>query len=965
LLLTVPSRAQAPVEFFAFNGDPAPVPGETAFFGDFFGHEPLINQSGEILFQATIVDESDQLIEPGRRGLFLKSGESIALVARIDIPVPIPDGITMTEDVASGDPQNVTFTSFNDQAVLSDDGSVVFSVSSALEFDGGLKQEFASSGYFYWADGVLEPLLIEGIEVLLENGETGSVGPFTSNFTRSQAAYNQGLFAALGSVVMPAFPFGRAALWGIEPGPGVPVLLAVDLTMDAQELQQLGIPGHPGGIAVRPMRTAVNTGGVVAAYGSEVDVAFDAPDLSIYQFDFAAKGVIPADLILQTFTIFNELPTFDLRIDGDGVVAYSGGFTTDSEALFSQNFQEFGVHRGASGVSVDQVYAFNTLAADFGSETAYYGRPDGIALLDDGRVLFVTEANPQQLDIASDPNAPDTGPTAVWLEDSLRVIEGTQLPSDAGTIRIDELVSVHVNNNGLVVFTCMIEGDGVDQFNDFGIYAVPAAGGNPVKGIREGDVLQFKGIERRVVEIEALNFLSSGSSEPSVHGPGTSGFPRALNDSGEFVFAATFGPTSGIVLADASGMGNVKFGSVFNLTSPAFNKGGPIPAKHTIDGDDVSPKLDWDGVSASKYALIMRDETDGGTVHWLAYDIPGSVMSLPEAIPMDGELSDGTRQGTNDFGNTGYNGPAPPPEEDEHLYSFTVFALSEALGLPAGSTETQVTDALDGKVVAEAKLTGTYERPGDADNDGLPDDLEMELGTDPNDPDTDGDGVTDGVEVFVLESDPLAPDIDDDGLNDSEEESLGTDPNEADTDRDGTDDPDDAEPLAPSDALLKAREDAFQARFGTAGPPPKLDLDVMENDDFEADSIIDSFRNPDKGGQIDTGLPFRKGTDGPPFAIGYTPAQGFEGTETFWYQITNSTGRRSVAPVLVTIDIQLGNINGDEDINAVDVQLVINAVLGLDIGEVVADINANGATNAVDVQLVINAVLGLNIEDQV
>jgi len=53
------------------------------------------------------------------------------------------------------------------------------------------------------------------------------------------------------------------------------------------------------------------------------------------------------------------------------------------------------------------------------------------------------------------------------------------------------------------------------------------------------------------------------------------------------------------------------------------------------------------------------------------------------------------------------------------------------------------------------------------------------------------------------------------------------------------------------------------------------------------------------------------------------------------------------------------DLNGDMDVNAVDVQLVINGALGLDIGTINADVDDNMVVNAVDVQLVINAALGL------
>lgn len=90
----------------------------------------------------------------------------------------------------------------------------------------------------------------------------------------------------------------------------------------------------------------------------------------------------------------------------------------------------------------------------------------------------------------------------------------------------------------------------------------------------------------------------------------------------------------------------------------------------------------------------------------------------------------------------------------------------------------------------------------DSDSDGLPDYYEDILGTDKNDPDTDGDGLTDGYEVFYLGTDSLKADSDDNGVNDGDEDpdndglsnlkeyELGTDPHNADTDGDGLTDGD-------------------------------------------------------------------------------------------------------------------------------------------------------------------------------
>ncbi len=75
---------------------------------------------------------------------------------------------------------------------------------------------------------------------------------------------------------------------------------------------------------------------------------------------------------------------------------------------------------------------------------------------------------------------------------------------------------------------------------------------------------------------------------------------------------------------------------------------------------------------------------------------------------------------------------------------------------------------------------------GDYDEDGLTNAHERELGTDPRDPDSDGDGLTDAREVTELGTDPLSQDTDGDGLTDDCELVNGMDPLDPDTDDDGT-----------------------------------------------------------------------------------------------------------------------------------------------------------------------------------
>ena len=66
--------------------------------------------------------------------------------------------------------------------------------------------------------------------------------------------------------------------------------------------------------------------------------------------------------------------------------------------------------------------------------------------------------------------------------------------------------------------------------------------------------------------------------------------------------------------------------------------------------------------------------------------------------------------GVTSFGDTGYGGPAPPTSSGTHRYQFTIYALSEAPGLTPGAGKDQVLAAIEGKVLAQTMLEGTYSR---------------------------------------------------------------------------------------------------------------------------------------------------------------------------------------------------------------------------------------------------------------
>jgi Raf kinase inhibitor-like YbhB/YbcL family protein len=151
------------------------------------------------------------------------------------------------------------------------------------------------------------------------------------------------------------------------------------------------------------------------------------------------------------------------------------------------------------------------------------------------------------------------------------------------------------------------------------------------------------------------------------------------------------------------------------ITSTAFAEGRPIPGQYTCSGSDVSPPLQWTGAPAGAESFaIIADDPDAPTgiwVHWVIYDLPPATTSLAENAPQLPELPGGARQGINDFGKIGYNGPCPPPGKPHH-YHFKIYALDTTLDLKPGATRKKLLEAMDGHVLAEGQLMGTFQRPG-------------------------------------------------------------------------------------------------------------------------------------------------------------------------------------------------------------------------------------------------------------
>lgn len=150
----------------------------------------------------------------------------------------------------------------------------------------------------------------------------------------------------------------------------------------------------------------------------------------------------------------------------------------------------------------------------------------------------------------------------------------------------------------------------------------------------------------------------------------------------------------------------------FALTSPVFTHESPIPDKYTCDGEDISPPLRWSDPPAAtqSFALIMDDpDAPAGTwVHWVLYNLPAESRTLPEAIPAEAQLSDGSRHGKNSWRRFGYGGPCPPG--GTHRYFFKLYALDTSLALEGDVTKERLLQAMEGHILAQTELMGTYKR---------------------------------------------------------------------------------------------------------------------------------------------------------------------------------------------------------------------------------------------------------------
>lgn len=153
-------------------------------------------------------------------------------------------------------------------------------------------------------------------------------------------------------------------------------------------------------------------------------------------------------------------------------------------------------------------------------------------------------------------------------------------------------------------------------------------------------------------------------------------------------------------------------GMPLGIRCPAFGKNGEIPIKHTGFGEDISPEIYIDNLSAkAKTLAVIMDDLDvpfrRELNHWLIWNLPPENV-IPEHVPAGSKLPGGAMQGIA-YGKNCYRGPKQPPFiKKAHRYRFSVFALDCALKLPVSSQKKALLQAMSGHILQTGELTGWY-----------------------------------------------------------------------------------------------------------------------------------------------------------------------------------------------------------------------------------------------------------------
>lgn len=143
------------------------------------------------------------------------------------------------------------------------------------------------------------------------------------------------------------------------------------------------------------------------------------------------------------------------------------------------------------------------------------------------------------------------------------------------------------------------------------------------------------------------------------------------------------------------------------ILSPAFENGATLPAKYTCDGEGTNPPLKISEVPENTKSLaLIADDPDAPSrtwIHWVLFNLDPSTTEIPENFnPTNNQ------EGLNSSASVGYY-PACPPS-GIHRYFFRIYALDCILTFNAEPNSSELEQAMQGHILAQAQHMGTYSR---------------------------------------------------------------------------------------------------------------------------------------------------------------------------------------------------------------------------------------------------------------
>jgi Raf kinase inhibitor-like YbhB/YbcL family protein len=190
--------------------------------------------------------------------------------------------------------------------------------------------------------------------------------------------------------------------------------------------------------------------------------------------------------------------------------------------------------------------------------------------------------------------------------------------------------------------------------------------------------------------------------------------PTKLFRTASLLFLAGFAPvacTPKNSVSPNSGRSKIQV-ATFTVESPAYKNNQSLPARFACGSEGVSPPLTLSNLpqNTKTLAFILEDpDAPKGTfTHWLLWNWPSAKTDIPDALPAQAKLENGAIQGTGSSHKIGYTPPCPP--SGTHRYYLKAYALDTTLNIPSSSDKQALLAAMQGHVVGQGMLMGTYHK---------------------------------------------------------------------------------------------------------------------------------------------------------------------------------------------------------------------------------------------------------------